>query len=211
MRTNAALRSIRTAGTRIWSHNPSSWRQRAPIAGLAAVATLIAAYMSLFQLGLIDRVWDPVFGNGSENVLASDVSHAMRTWMLIPDALLGAIAYLSEVIFSLAGSSRRWQYRPWMVILFGIDVIPLGIVSAVLVVLQGLAVGSWCFLCLVTAVISLTLVVMAYDEVYSCYRYMRRVWHESRSARVVWDALCGRPSASAIRAGEFIVRDREAI
>jgi hypothetical protein len=32
------------------------------------------------------------------------------------------------------------------VILFGIDVIPLGIVSAVLVVLQGTIVGSWCVL-----------------------------------------------------------------
>src|SRR5688500_19879522 len=107
----------------------------------------------------------------------------MRSWMLIPDAALGAIAYLGDAIYGLAGTTRRWQYRPWMVLLFGLDVIPLGIVSAVLVVMQGTVVGAWCFLCLVTAVISLLRVALAYDEVCSSLLYRKRVWRRTRKPR----------------------------
>ena len=119
-----------------WRHNPSAWRQRIPICLLALVATLIAAYMAMYQWRLVDTVWDPVFGGQTQDVLDSSTSESMRRWMRIPDGALGAIAYLGDAIFGLAGSTRRWQYRPWLVILFGIDVVPLGIVSAVLVVLQ---------------------------------------------------------------------------
>lgn len=174
-----------------WNHNPSGWPQRIPLCILAMVAFLMATYMGLYQWGLIDSVWDPVFGRQSEQVLLSDVSESMRSWMVVPDAILGALAYLGDAIFGLAGSTRRWQYRPWLVILFGIDVIPLGIVSAILVVLQGTVVGSWCFLCILTAVISLILVALAYDEVWSCLLYLRRVWKQSRSLPETWRVFCG--------------------
>ena len=180
-----------------WNYNPSSWRNRIPICVLAGVAFLIAVYMALYQWRLIDSVWDPIFGHGSERVLDSEVSEKMRRWIPVPDAALGALAYLGDVLFGLAGSTRRWQYRPWLVILFGLDVIPLGLVSAVLVVLQGMAVGSWCFLCLVTAVISLVLVALAYDEVWSSIAFLRRVWRKTRSPRAVWDAFRGRPGREA--------------
>jgi hypothetical protein len=180
-----------------WDYNPSGWSQRIPLCVLALVATAIAGYMAAYQWRLIDEVWDPVFGEQSRKVLDSDVSEKMRRWMRIPDAALGAIGYLSEAILGLAGSTRRWQYRPWMVILFGIDVIPLGIASAVLVVMQGTVVGSWCFLCLVTAVISLLLVYFAYDEVWSCLKYLHRVWRRSHSVHIVWDTFWGRGSQEA--------------
>jgi len=180
-----------------WSHNPSAWRQRIPICVLAGAAFLIASYRALYQWRLIDDVWDPVFGEQTRRVLDSQVSETMRRWIGIPDAALGALAYLGDLIYGLAGSTRRWQYRPWMVVLFGIDVIPLGIVSAVLVALQGTVVGSWCTLCLVTAVISLVLVVMAFDEVWSCLAYLRRVHERSGSRRVVWDCFWGRGSREA--------------
>lgn len=180
-----------------WDYNPSAWKQRVPICLLAMLAALIATYMSLYQWRLISDVWDPVFGAQSRHVLDSDVSDAMRRWFLLPDALLGALAYFGDAIFGLAGSTRRWQYRPWLVVVFGIDVIPLGIVSAVLVVLQGTVVGAWCFLCLVTAALSLLLVALAYDEVWSSLLYVARVWQRTRDARVVWDTFWGRPSAVA--------------
>ena len=88
------------------------------------VAFLIATYMALYQWRLIGSAWDPMFGSQTEKVLDSQVSERMRLWFLIPDAAFGAIAYLGDAIFGLAGSTRRWQYRPWMVIVFGIDVIP---------------------------------------------------------------------------------------
>ncbi len=177
--------------------NPSRWSQRVPIGVLAAVAVVISSYMALYQWRLVDSVWDPVFGEQSMKVLDSTVSERMRGWFGVPDAALGAIAYLGDLLFGMAGSTRRWQYRPWMVILFGLDVIPLGIVSAVLVFMQGAVVGSWCFLCLVTAVISLVLVFLAYDEVWASLAYLYRVWRRTRSRRDLWLAFTGRPTEAA--------------
>jgi len=182
-----------------WHHNPSAWSQRIPICILAAVGFLIATYMALFQWGLIDSVWDPVFGDQTEAVLRSNPSQRMEMWFGVPDAAFGALAYLGDAIFGLAGSTRRWQYRPWLVILFGIDVIPLGIVSVVLVILQGTVVGSWCFPCLVTAAISLVLIAYAYDEVWSCILYLRRVWKEARDPKVLWNVFWGRREEVADR------------
>ena len=188
-----------------WSYNPSAWNQRIPICILAMFAFVIATYMGFYQWRLIGSVWDPVFGKQTQNVLDSHVSGRMRHWLLIPDAVLGAFGYLGDAIFGLAGSTRRWQYRPWLVVIFGIDVIPLGVVSVVLVVLQGSVVGSWCFLCLITAVISLILVYMAADEVWSCLLFLHRVWRKTRSRSLLWKTFCGRwtPEAEKI-AAEFV-------
>lgn len=190
-----------------WDYNPSKWQQRVRISIIAGVAMLIAVYMGLYQWRLIDSVWDPVFGEQSQQVLDSNVSDAIRSWVLIPDATLGALAYLGDIVFALAGSTRRWQYRPWLVVLFSLDVIPLGIVSAILVVLQGAVVGSWCFLCLVTAVLSLSLVCFAYDEVWSTLKYLYGIWKETRRSHCVWDAFCGRPSAEAHAVGQRMIQD----
>ena len=182
-----------------WDYNPSSWRQRIPICLLAAVAFLISSYMALYQWRLVDSAWDPFFGDQTQRVLDSQVSHEMSRWFGIPDAALGALAYLGDVIFGLAGSTRRWQYRPWLVILFGLDVIPLGLVSAILAIMQATVVGSWCFLCLATALISLILVWWAYDEVWSSMTYLMRLWRKTRQVRPIWDAFWGRASREADR------------
>lgn len=189
-----------------WTYNPSAWRQRIPICALAMVAFFMATWMALYQWRLIPSVWDPVFGRQTELVLDSQVSEAMRRWILIPDAALGAIAYLGDAIFGLAGSTRRWQYRPWLVILFGIDVIPLGFVSAVLVILQGTVVGHWCFLCIVTAVISLILVYMAYDEVLTCVLFLWQVWRQTHNWGILWSTFWGRRTEAAERIGADFVR-----
>jgi len=192
-----------------WSYNPSAWSQRVPICVLAGVATLMAAYMALYQWRLIETVWDPVFGEGTRKVLDSNVAQTMDRWLGIPDAALGALAYLGDAVLGMAGSPRRWQYRPWLVILFGIDVIPLGIVSSVLVILQGTVVGHWCFLCLVTAVISLVLAYWAYDEVYTSLKYLWRVGRISRSAKQLWYAFCGMPTEAGHEAGRSLVREAQ--
>lgn len=176
-----------------FDYNPSSWGQRIPIAVIASLGVLISVYLSLYEWGLISTVWDPVFGEQSAAVLKSDVAKTMHYWFVIPDAALGAVAYLGDAVLGLAGGTRRWQHRPWMVILFGIDVIPLGIVSAVLVALQGTVVGAWCFLCIVTAIISLTLVFYAYDEVWASITFLYRVWKRTRSKKLLWKAFIGVP------------------
>ena len=188
-----------------WDYNPSAWSQRIPLCLLAAVGFLISAYMALYQWRLIDSAWDPLFGPQTQQVLDSDVSHRMQRWFGVPDAALGAVAYLGDVVFGLAGSTRRWQYRPWLVVLFGIDVIPLGAVSVILAVIQATVLGEWCFLCLVTAAISLVLIYWAYDEVWSSVLYLRRVWRRTRSMSILWNVFWGRyhaeADAVALRAG----------
>ena len=82
-------------------------------------------------------------------------------------------------------------------IVFGLDVIPLGAVSAILVVMQGTVVGNWCFLCLLTAAISLILIGYAYDEVWSSLLYLRRIWRQKRDARLLWNTFWGRASLEA--------------
>ena len=193
-----------------WDYNPSKWSQRVRISLLAAVAFIIATYMGLYQWRLVDGVWDPIFGNQSQQVLDSDVSHTMRSWFRMPDAILGALAYLGDIIFAMAGSTRRWQFRPWLVVVFGVDVIPLGIASAILVVLQGAVVGAWCFLCLVTAAISLLLVVLAYDEVWSSLIYLGRVWRRHRNPRLFWNTFWGRASWEAREIAEEMIENRKA-
>ena len=188
-----------------WLYNPSEWRQRVPIAILAFVAFLIAAYLAAYQWRWIDSVWDPVFGAQTARVLDSDVSESMRRWMRIPDGALGAIAYLSDAVFALAGSTRRWQYRPWLVIVFGLDIIPVGGVSAILVLIQAFVLGEYCFLCMVTATISLLLIYFAYDEVWSCLLYLRLVWKRTRDRQLFWDVFWGRARREADEiAGELV-------
>lgn len=191
--------------SRLSSYNPSSWNQRVLIAWIALVATFISLYLGLYQWKLIPTVWDPVFGDGTKNVLTSPLSHEFTSWIRIPDAMLGFFAYLSDMIFSLAGSERRWQDRPWLVILFGIDVIPLGMVSATLVFLQGFVVKSWCFLCLITATISITLIFLAYDEVISSCIYLREVKKRS-NWKTAWWAFWGYPSKESLEAGEATLK-----
>ncbi|HEX5051303.1 MAG TPA: vitamin K epoxide reductase family protein [Planctomycetota bacterium] len=181
-------------------YNPSSWRCRVPIVVLAGIAFLISVRLAFYQWRLAGPPWDPVFGSeSSATVLDSEVSQQMRGWIGVPDAALGAIAYLGDVIFGLAGSTRRWQYRPWLVVLFGIDVIPLGIVSVVLVGLQGTLVGAWCLLCLATAAVSLALVAFAWDEVWASLSFLRRARRESRSWRTTWNLFWGRREAAGAR------------
>lgn len=188
-----------------YKHNPSAWSQRIPICLLAFVAAAISAHLSLYQWGLIESAYDPVFGNSSNDVLTSDTAKTMYGILGIHDASLGVLAYLGDAILGFAGSTRRWQYRPWLVILFGIDVIPLGIVSVILVVCQAFIVGEWCFLCLVTAAISLVLVYWAWDEVRVSLAYLRIVWAEHHDKRLLWDAVWGVRSEKLDAAGEQLL------
>jgi hypothetical protein len=170
-----------------WSYNPASWPQRLPIVGAAVVGFLIAGYLALYQAGVFATVWDPVFGAGSEVVLNSWVAKGTERNLGISDAALGALAYLADAVAGLIGGSRRWKTMPWVVLLFGVFVGPLGAVSIALVILQPF-VGGWCFLCLVTAFISVVMIGPAMDEVLASLQHLRR---EQRAGRSVWQALWG--------------------
>jgi uncharacterized membrane protein len=112
-----------------WDTNPSSWPQRLPIVALALAGVAIAGYLTLYQLRLVTSVWEPFFGDGSRRILDSPVSRVLP----VPDAALGAFGYLLDAVTGVIGGRARWRTMPWMVILFGLAVGPLGAVSIVLV------------------------------------------------------------------------------
>lgn len=151
-----------------WSYNPSTWVQRAPIIALALVGFFIARYLSAYQLGHIKSVWDPFFGKGTETIITSHVS---RAWP-VPDAGLGALTYILEALSGFMGDKRRWRTMPWMVVMFGILVIPLGVTSIVFIILQPLVIGTWCTLCLVTALAMLIMISPSLDEVIAMGQFM---------------------------------------
>ena len=213
---NDVFNPLRRGGPPVYpfDYNPSSWSQRVPICALAMVGFFAAIVLGLYQWRLVDNVWDPFFEgkdglNGSEAVVTSETSKQMEAWFHIPDGVFGAIAYLGDALFGLAGSTRRWQYRPWLVIVFGIDVIPLGVVGVILVFMQGFVVGYWCTLCLASALISLLLVYMAYDEVWASLIYLNRVRQRAGGMnRTFWQAFCGIPNQIAYEVGEEMIGTR---
>lgn len=152
-----------------WSYNPSSWAQRLPIIFLASICWFCARYMAAYQLGYIDQIWDPLFHNGTLNVITSKISRGFP----ISDAGLGAAAYTIEALMGCKGGERRWCTMPWTVTLFGFLVIPVGIVSIILIMLQPLAVGSWCFWCLLTALCMLIMVALTVDEVAAMLQFLK--------------------------------------
>ena len=85
-----------------WSYNPASWGQRIPIVVLALVGVGISSYLALYQLHVINSVWDPFFGNGSETILNSKVSRVLP----VPDAALGAFSYLVDAVSGIIGGPQ---------------------------------------------------------------------------------------------------------
>lgn len=151
-----------------WSYNPSEWIQRGPIIAMAFLGFFLSRYLAAYQLGHIPYPWDPFFGDGTRRVLDSEVS---RAWP-VSDAGLGAVSYMLEALSGLMGGKNRWRTMPWMVLMFGVLVVPLGVVSIVLVILQPVAVGAWCTLCLVTAAAMLVMIAPAVDEVVAMGQFL---------------------------------------
>jgi uncharacterized membrane protein len=159
-----------------WSYNPSSWPQRAPIIALALVGFFLSRQMAAFELHHITSLADPIFGNGTETVLTSKVSRSFP----IPDAGLGALAYMIEFLMGFMGDKRRWRTMPWMVTFFGILVVPLGVVSIGLIILQPLAVGAWCTPCLIAAAAMLIMISLTLDEVVATIQFLVQARREGQ-------------------------------
>lgn len=165
-----------------WSYNPSTWMQRAPILALALFSFFLARYMTAFQLGHITSAWDPIFGEGTVLVLGSDLSKSFP----ISDAGLGAFVYLVELLSGFMGDPRRWRTMPWMVALFGLMVVPLGIVSVVLIMLQPIIIGEWCTVCLLSALFMLIMMALSLDEVIAMLQFLVQT---RRAGKSVWRAF----------------------
>lgn len=168
-----------------WDYNPAAWSQRVPIVIAALVGFGIATYLALYQWRIIGSVWEPFFGNDSEKILNSRISRLLP----IPDAALGAMGYLADAVAGIIGRPRRWRTMPWIVVLFGIAIGPLGGVSILLVILQPMMFDAWCTLCLASAFISVIMIGPAMDEILASLQYLKQVKRDGGS---VWKAFWGK-------------------
>ena len=146
-------------------------RERITLAILAAAGAAVSLYLGLYQLGTITPVWDPLFGSGSSHaVLRSSFSRALP----VPDALLGAANYTAELVLDLLGPADRSRTHPVIVLMFAIPVAAGAITGVALVVAQALILERFCALCLLSAVLSATIALVAGPEIAVAWSTWRR-------------------------------------
>jgi uncharacterized membrane protein len=138
--------------------SPSAWSHRLPVIVLALIGCGVASYLALFQVHVTSSVWDPLLGSAS--------SEKVLTWARpVPDALLGALAYLLEALLTAVGGEHRWRTNPRLVLLFGVVLAGLAATSLVLILIQLLLVQAACSLCLLSAAISFINAWLGHPEV----------------------------------------------
>ncbi len=152
-----------------YSANPSRIGKRLPLAFLAGCGALVALYLTLYQINVFGTVWEPFFGDGSRKILDS----SLATSLPVPDALLGVVAYLIEVVLDFAGGEDRWRRNPWLTTAFGVVVAGMAVGSIGLMFLQVFYFRSYCTLCLVSAALSLIIASLALGEPLASIRYLR--------------------------------------
>jgi nucleoside-diphosphate-sugar epimerase len=169
-----------TSGPKIppgWSYNPSEWTQRLPIIALALVGLYASRYLAGYQLGHLDHVWEPFFAgdpadpqNGTEEIITSSVAEA---WP-VSDGGLGAITYVLEILTGVIGLRARWRTMPWLVVVFGLMIVPLSVTSISFVIIQPIVIGTWGTLTLIAAAAMLVQIPYAIDELIASLQFVRR-------------------------------------
>jgi nucleoside-diphosphate-sugar epimerase len=160
-----------------WSYNPSEWTQRMVIIALALIGLYVSRYLAAYQLEHIPAVADPFFAgdpddprNGTEEIITSWVSQA---WP-VSDAAVGAYTYLLEIVIGFAGSTLRWRTMPWLVVLFGLMIAPLGITTIFFIIIQPVLLGTWSTIALIGAVAVLVQIPYSLDELLATLQFLRR-------------------------------------
>lgn len=160
-----------------WSYNPSAWTQRLPIILMALTGVYISRYLAAYQLGQIPSVWEPFFQgsatdprNGTEEIIMSSVAKA---WP-VSDAAVGGYTYLLEILTGVIGSRARWRTMPWLVILFGLMIAPLGVTSIFFIIIQPIVIGTWSTIALFGAMMILIQIPYSLDELIATLQFLRR-------------------------------------
>lgn len=183
-----------------WTYCPSTGAQRLPIAALGLIGLLISRVLTAYQLGHVDHVWEPFFAgnlldpkNGTEEIITSAVSKA---WP-IPDAGLGGVSYMLEILMAVMGTRARWRTMPWMVAFFGILVIPLGVVSVYFIIIQPIVIGTWSTPALIAGLAMLVMIPSALDEVIAMGQFL------------YWAHCRGKPLIRTFFKGDAVDRGQE--
>lgn len=142
-----------------------------------------------YQLGHIPAVWDPFFPgsptdpkNGTEEVITSALSKAFP----LSDAALGGYTYLLEILTGLVGAKARWRTMPWLVVLFGLMIAPLGITSIAFVIIQPIVIGTLSTVALIGAAAILIQIPYSLDELIATCQFVRRRMQAGRNGFAVF-------------------------
>jgi hypothetical protein len=148
-----------------------------PIIALAFIGLYASRYLAGYQLELLDHVWEPFFAgnpadpqNGTEEIITSAVAEA---WP-VSDGGLGAITYVLEILTGVIGLRARWRTMPWLVVVFGLMIVPLSVTSISFVIIQPIVIGTWGTLTLIAAAAMLVQIPYAIDELIASLQFVRR-------------------------------------
>ena len=162
-----------------WEENPTSWGRRGLLALLALCGLAIASYLTLFQLGMLDEVWDPW----------ADAPEVLELTAPVPDAFAGVLAYGTELVLLALGGRDRWRSLPWVCLTLGAVLAAGALVSIALIVIQPAVAHAWCTLCLASAALSLALFALGIGEARAAWQHVRRARRQGES---LGDAIWGR-------------------
>lgn len=150
-----------------WTYNPSSWTQRAPIIALGLIGYLLARPLAGYQLGHSTRMLE------SEAWPVSKLG-------------LGAMIYLIEILSAYIGDTRRWRTMPWMVMLFGFTILPLGVTSILLTLRQLLALGEWCTFCVLSIAAMFLMIPLSLGEITATIQFLNYQRKKSAFWKTLW-------------------------
>lgn len=140
------------------------------VASLATIGLSVSIYLAAYQFGITHDVWEPFFGDGSKRALHSFISRLLP----VPDAAAGAFGYAVELMATLIGGADRSRKHPRFVLLYGGIVTVLALAGLGLTAVQAFLLRTGCTLCLFSAAISLSVALIAREEVAAAWREVGR-------------------------------------
>ncbi|MEI8648732.1 vitamin K epoxide reductase family protein [Paraglaciecola sp. Hal342] len=109
-----------------------------------------------------------------------------------------------EIITGIMGSTRRWRTMPWLVMLFGIMIVPLGAISIFFIIIQPILLGTWCTLCLIAAAAMLIQIPYSLDELVATSEFLYRRKKQGRPLlRILFTGDTDEGSAEKTEHSEF--------
>lgn len=112
--------------------------------GLATASLAAMLYVGLYQSRAVRHLWCPVFHKGCETVADSAFARPFG----IPDGFIAAGLYGAIILLLLAPAEKFWVWLPLLILA------SLGTAANLLGVRDMANLGSFCFYCMVTTVLS---------------------------------------------------------
>ena len=167
-----------------WTYNPSAWTQRIADHRAGTGRPLRLPLSGGLSTGPDRRRVGTVLrgrrGRSAERHRGDHHPSVSEAWP-VSDAAVGGYTYMLEILTGIVGSRMRWRTMPWLVILFGLMIAPLGITSIFFIIIQPIVIGTWSTLALIAAAAVLVQIPYSLDELLATLQFMRRRVEAGRS------------------------------